>query len=143
MPKKILSNNVICLIAILLIICILNLGNNISITNNNIRNIDSFVDVNTSVNMDSIEESTEQETIEEPTLNSQEQELKLEEPMRFANMFRENLNYLDVNDIVNFMQYNPKVNKINREKENSLNGGYLYNNIVGFSNGNCYSSESG
>ena len=133
-----MNNNLICLIAILLLICILVSYDKVSIKN---VNSESNNEANNEANNNPInaENSSQSKSLETPPSTGVENSQQLEEPNRFAKMFRANLDYLDVNDVVNFMQYDPKVNQIQREKENQLNGGYVHKNIVGYSNGGCYS----
>ena len=129
-----MNNNLICLIAILLLICIL-----VSYDKVSFENVNSESSNEANSNPINAENSSQNKSLETLPSTGVENSQQLEEPNRFAKMFRANLDYLDVNDVVNFMQYDPKVNQIQQEKENQLNGGYVHKNIVGYSNGGCYS----
>ena len=129
-----MNNNLICLIAILLLICIL-----VSYDKVSFENVNSESSNEANSNPINAENSSQNKSLETLPSTGVENSQQLEESNRFAKMFRANLDYLDVNDVVNFMQYDPKVNQIQQEKENQLNGGYVHKNIVGYSNGGCYS----
>ena len=69
-------------------------------------------------------------------------QLKSDEQDKFVKMFENNLNYLNENDLINFMQYQPEFysGKPNPKQENIMNGGYIYDNITGYVGNDCYAS---
>ena len=74
--------------------------------------------------------------------NQNNSQLKSDEQDKFVKMFENNLNYLNENDLINFMQYQHEFynGKPNPKQENIMNGGYIYDNIIGYGGNDCYAS---